>query len=52
MVWKQQVLSNVRGYGLEGFLFGKIPKPSEFFEATDPATGRPTQGAPNGKYAI
>ena len=52
LVWRQQVLSNTRGYGLEGFLLGTIPKPPEFFEATDPATGRPTQGPPNGEHVL
>ena len=26
LVWRQQVVAGVKGYGLEGFLFGTIPK--------------------------
>ena len=36
LVWPQQVIAGVKGYGLEGFLFGNIPKPTEFFLGTPP----------------
>ncbi|KAK6121394.1 hypothetical protein DH2020_044858 [Rehmannia glutinosa] len=30
LVWKQQILAAIRGYGLEGFLNGSLPPPDQF----------------------